>query len=142
MTNTIPRTMHIGHKIKRIRELKGMKQEELAIELGISHQAISKMEQSEDVEDDKLLKVASVLGVTVETIKNFDEDAALGASYFFSPHFQDNATAVLNNFNPLDKLLEVLNENKRLYERMLEIERSKTALLEKLLQEEKEHNRS
>jgi transcriptional regulator with XRE-family HTH domain len=43
-------TLHIGRKISKIRELKGMKQETLALELGISQQAVSKMEQSADVD--------------------------------------------------------------------------------------------
>ncbi|MCX2432687.1 helix-turn-helix transcriptional regulator [Pedobacter sp. GR22-10] len=37
-------TPHIGRKISRIRESHGMKQEALAIELGISQQAVSKLE--------------------------------------------------------------------------------------------------
>ena len=56
-------TMHIGRKISRIRELRGMKQETLAQELGVSQQAVSKLEQSEAVDDDKLQLVAEKLGV-------------------------------------------------------------------------------
>ena len=47
-------TPHIGRKISRIRESRGMKQEALAIELGISQQAVSKLEQSEQIEDSTL----------------------------------------------------------------------------------------
>lgn len=42
--------IHIGRKIGRIRELRGMKQEAIAEALGISQQAISKLENSETVE--------------------------------------------------------------------------------------------
>src|ERR1700712_2022080 len=63
--------LHIGRKISRIRELRGMKQEALALELGISQQAVSKIEQSADVEDEALTKIASILGVSIEAIKNF-----------------------------------------------------------------------
>jgi transcriptional regulator with XRE-family HTH domain len=62
-------TLHIGRKISKIRELRGMKQEALAAELGISQQAISKIEQSAEVEDSALEKIAVVLGVTAEAIK-------------------------------------------------------------------------
>ncbi len=41
-----------------------MKQGTLAEELGISHQAVSKIEQSEKIEEEKLEKIAKVLGVT------------------------------------------------------------------------------
>jgi transcriptional regulator with XRE-family HTH domain len=42
-------TLHIGRKISKIRELRGMKQEYLAAELGISQQMVSKIEQSGDI---------------------------------------------------------------------------------------------
>ncbi|SDF42286.1 Helix-turn-helix [Cellulophaga baltica] len=41
-----------------------MKQATLAEELGISQQAVSKIEQSEKIEEEKLEKIAKVLGVT------------------------------------------------------------------------------
>ena len=125
--------MHTGTKVKRIREFRGLKQEALAVKLGISHQAVSKIEQSEEIEDDKLASIAEALGVTVDTIKNFDENAVLGVSNFFNPHFEGNSTAVHNSFNPLEKLMELVDENRNLYERMLETERSKVKLLEDLL---------
>ena len=40
-----------------------------------------------------------------------------------------------NNFNPLEKWLEALEENKRLYEALLKSEREKVAMLEELLRE-------
>lgn len=46
-----------------------MKQEDLAAELGISQQAVSKIEQSPEVEDEALNKIASALGITSEAIK-------------------------------------------------------------------------
>jgi transcriptional regulator with XRE-family HTH domain len=53
-TETQSREMHLGRKISRIRELRGMKQETLAAALGVSQQAISKLEQSEYIDDEKL----------------------------------------------------------------------------------------
>lgn len=115
-------TLHIGRKISRIRELRGMKQEALATELGISQQAISKIEQSAEVEEDALSKIAVALGVTVEAIKNFSDEAAL--NYFNT--FNDNSTGAFNNFNctfnPIDKVVE-------LYERLLASEREKVEIL-------------
>jgi len=52
---------HIGRKISRIRELRGMKQETLAEELGISQQAVSNIENSEKVDDVKLEEIAWIL---------------------------------------------------------------------------------
>jgi len=131
--STATKTSHIGRKISRIRELRGMKQEALAAELGISQQSVSSLEQSEHIEDEKLEKVAKVLGVSKEAIENFSEE---GIFNYFS-NFYDNSTGqVYNNnctFNPLDKLLESVEENKKLYERLLKAEKEKIAYLEKLL---------
>ena len=60
---------HIGRKISRIRELKDMKQEALAQALGTNQQAISAMENSETIDDEKLAEVAKALGVSAEAIK-------------------------------------------------------------------------
>jgi transcriptional regulator with XRE-family HTH domain len=64
-TNT---TNHIGRKISRIRELRGMKQEALAFELGISQQAVSNMERNAEIEANLLIQVAEALGVTPQAI--------------------------------------------------------------------------
>ncbi|WP_131539691.1 helix-turn-helix domain-containing protein [Pedobacter nototheniae] len=113
---------HIGRKISRIREIRGIKQDALAIELGVSQQTISKIEQSEEVEDSTLEKIAKVLGVSVEAIKNFSEEVLI----FHIQNMHDNSTAYAYNFqctyNPLDKVVE-------LYERLLASEREKIELL-------------
>lgn len=124
---------HIGRKISRIRELKDMKQEALAQALGTNQQAISIIENSETVDEEKLIQVAKALGVSVEAIKNFSEEAVF--NYFNSfNNFNDNSS--LNSqctFNPLDKLMESVDENKKLYERLLQAEKDKIEYLEKLL---------
>ena len=126
------KTIHIGRKIGRIRELRGIKQEFLASELGVSQQSIFRIEQSETVEEDKLQQIAQVLGVTAEAIKNFSEEAVIN---IISSTLHDNAGSVNNNctlnFNPMDKLLEVIEENKKLYERLLQAEKEKIELLKK-----------
>ena len=134
-TNT---TNHIGRKISRIRELRGMKQEALAFELGVSQQAVSNMERSAEIEASLLTQVAEALGVTPEAIENFDEDKVLN---IINNTFTSHDTSTLNainlhpTFNPLDKLIEAYEENKRLYERLLETEKSKMEYLERLLKD-------
>lgn len=126
---------HIGRKISRIRELRNMKQEALAQAMGTNQQAISILENSEIVEDEKLAEVAKALGVTVEAIKNFSEEGVI--TYFNT--FNDNAVnnGTVGNyhctFNPLDKLVEAYEENKKLYERLVQSEKDKVTYLEKLL---------
>ena len=125
---------HIGRKISRIRELRGMKQETLAEELGISQQSISHIEQSETLEDDKLEKVAKALGVTKEGIENFSEEAIFNIiGNTVTNHDNSSLFAYQPTFNPLDKLLEAYEENKNLYERLIKVEQEKISYLEKLV---------
>jgi len=135
--STATKPNHIGRKIGRIRELRGMKQEALAMELGISQQSVSLMEQSETIEEDKLENVAKVLGVTREAIENFSEELAINYFNTFNDNSFSNSQGTFhpNNctFNPLDKLVEAYEENKKLYERLLAAEKEKVSYLEKLL---------
>ena len=121
-------TLHIGKKISRIRELRGMKQESLAAELGISQQAVSKIEQSAEVEEDALERIAKVLGVTAEAVKNFSEEAVFN---IIGNTYHDNS-ASLNyqcSFNPIDKIVQLYDEKTVLLERLLQSEREKNDLL-------------
>ena len=115
METTAPKT-HLGRKIGRIRELRGIKQEALAHELGLSQQTVSRMEASEHVDEETLQKVAAVLGVTPEAIRRFSEEAVFNNIN----NFHDNS--VQNVFNPIEKIVE-------LYERLLQSEREKVELL-------------
>ncbi|ADF53109.1 MAG: XRE family transcriptional regulator [Zunongwangia sp.] len=134
--STATKTSHIGRKISRIRELRGMKQEALAAELGISQQSVSSLEQSEHIEDEKLEKVAKVLGVSKEAIENFSEEAIFnniqnnyeGSTINAGPTVHHQCT-----FNPLDRLVQAYEEKEKLYERLLKAEKEKVAYLEKLL---------
>lgn len=123
--------LHIGRKISRIRELRGMKQEALALELGISQQAVSKIEQSAEVEDDALNKIASVLGVSAEAIKNYSDEAVIYniQNNYEGSHNQGANVGHQFNFNPIEKLVELFEENKSLYERLLASEKEKVELL-------------
>ncbi|MRX38056.1 helix-turn-helix domain-containing protein [Flavobacterium sp. LC2016-23] len=125
--STATRPNHIGRKISRIRELRDMKQEALAQALGTNQQAVSIIENSETIDEDKLIEVAKALGVTAEAIKNFSEEAVLniiGNTYHDSNVVNGNAYSC--NFNPLDKVVE-------LYERLVQAEKEKLEYVEKLL---------
>jgi len=131
--STLTKPNHIGRKISRIRELRDMKQEALAQALGTNQQAVSAIENSETIDEAKLIEVAKALGVTVEAIKNFSEEGMI--NYFNTFNDSDNNFNHYNTctFNPLDKLMETVQENKNLYERLLQSEKEKIEYLEKLL---------
>ncbi|SCY16376.1 DNA-binding transcriptional regulator, XRE-family HTH domain [Flavobacterium anhuiense] len=132
--STLSKPSHIGRKISRIRELRDMKQEVLAQALGTNQQAISILENSETIDDEKLNSIAKALGVSVEAIKNFSEESVI--NYFNT--FTDQSAGTFNNnctFNPLDKLIEAYEENKKLYERLIQAEKDKVEYLEKILKD-------
>ena len=87
----------------------------------------------EALDRDILEKVAKALKVSAEAIKSFSEETAINV---ISSTFNDNSSIVNNNpiFNPLDKLMEALEENKKLYSALLKEKDEKIALLEKMIE--------
>ena len=136
------KTIHQGRNVKRFREMLGIKQEALASALGDdwNQKNISLLEQKEVIEPELLEQVAKVLKVPTEAIKNFDEETAInniqnnydGAIIHSGPNINYKCT-----INPMEKWLEALEENKKLYERLLKEKEEKIALLEKVLQQSK-----
>lgn len=118
------RKIHIGRNVQRIREMKGLKQDALAQRLGITQQAVSNMEQSESIDDERLDLIAEILEVTREYIKSFREEAV------FNNNAYDHSTIfnyVEQYLNPVEKIVE-------LYERLLS---EKDATIEMLKKNQK-----
>ena len=97
---------------------------------------VSQLEAKEKIEADILEQVAKILKVSPDAIQRFNEEAAIN---IISSTFHDSASGVNYQcemtFNPLDKLIEAYEENKKLYERLIEAEKEKVAYLEKLVTE-------
>ena len=136
-TEATQRPAHEGRNVKRIHEILGIKQEALALDLGLSQQAISALEQKEALDKEMLEKVAMALKVSPEAIKSFNEEAAVN---IVANTFNSNDNSTLNavsyqcTFNPLEKLMEALDENKKLYERLLQLEKDKVTMLERMIE--------
>ncbi|TDE42227.1 XRE family transcriptional regulator [Flavobacterium rhamnosiphilum] len=124
--NTTTKPKHIGRNISRIRELRGMKQEALAIAIGVSQQTVSNMEGSETIEDALLEKISTALNVSPEGIRQFSEETVFNIINNTFTDSSSNNNNYLCSINPLDKILE-------LYERLLQAEKEKMEYLEKLL---------
>ena len=136
MDTSTGKTIHEGRNVKRFREMLGIKQEALAVALGDdwNQKKISLLEAKDKIESGILDEVAKALKVPVEAIQNFDEDQAVN---IISNTFNDQSNGYnyypTFNINPIEKWMEAMEENKKLYERLLQAEREKVALLEKLL---------
>jgi hypothetical protein len=82
------------------------------------------------VDGEALNRIAGILGVTGEAIKAFTEDSIFN---YFNTFYDNSGAGAWSshgtfNFNPIDKLIEVFEENKKLYERLLSSEREKVEL--------------
>ncbi len=99
---------HIGRKIEKVRVLRGFTQTELGERLGgISKQAISKLEQTEVIDDNRIEEVAQALGVTPSGLKKFNEESVLYATANFyegSHSVNTNINTIIND--PVDKIIE------------------------------------
>ena len=110
--------MHIGRNISKIRELLGIKQEALALNLKISQQTISKIEQTARIRDTTIERIADALGVKTSTIINYSEDAILD-------FLHDKITINESCIDKLPETHQLLTKIIELYERLILAEREK-----------------
>ncbi|WP_343608402.1 helix-turn-helix transcriptional regulator [Chryseobacterium oranimense] len=130
--------IHQGRNIKRFREMLGIKQEALALDLGEdwNQKKISLLEQKETIEDQLLEKISGVLKIPVEAFQNFDEEQAVN---IIANTFSLDNGSIFNAhntnpiFNPIEQVLKLHEEKIALYERMLKEKDEMMSRLEKLL---------
>ena len=122
--------IHQGRNVKRFREMLGLKQEALALELGSewNQKRVSLLEAKETIEPELLSEVAKALKVPEEAIKNFDEEKAI---YNIQNNYDNAAHNINYNFNPIEKIVQLYDEKIALLERLLASEKEKTELLKK-----------
>ena len=137
-TENDKKSVHHGKNVKLFRETKGIKQEEIAMELEISQQAVSQLEKRRELDDETIAVYAKVVGIDEYFIRNMvDESLLEGSTYFYDHSSQIKSTQVNTQnltFNPLDKLVEVYSEKDKLYERMILEKEKVNNYLEKALE--------
>ena len=122
---------HVGRNLQRIRVYLGMKQEALAADLGVNQQVISKIEKQEEIEEGFLKRIAEVLGISEEVIKDFDVEKTIfniNHHNYKDANISEGATtyAIVQQITPLEKIVE-------LYERLLKSEQDKIEILKKYM---------
>ncbi|RNC64421.1 helix-turn-helix domain-containing protein [Proteiniphilum sp. X52] len=126
---------HLGYNVKRLREILGVKQEDLAERLHLTQQSVSKLENKEELDNEMLEKIANAMNIPSDAIKNFTDE---GTVHIVSNTFSGHYSALYNNAtinNPIEKIVQLYDEKVGLYERMLQSEKEKVALLEELLRD-------
>jgi transcriptional regulator with XRE-family HTH domain len=134
------KTIHHGRNVKRFRELLGIKQEGLAYQLGDdwNQKKISALEQKEVIDDPLLEQIAKLLKVPAEAIKNFDEETAIfniqnnyEGSNASASHINTNNNHCTINY--ADRWIEAIDKIETLFERLVQVEKEKNELLQKML---------
>ncbi|WP_257669102.1 helix-turn-helix domain-containing protein [Parapedobacter tibetensis] len=130
MNTTAP---HFGRRIAFLRGLYRMTQGQLGEQSGFKQQEVSDFEGKPELADEVLMRLLGPLGITIERFKEMDE-GAFGSTVY---HVHDQAQAFgpfnTNNFNPIEKVVELAGKNEELYERLLEAEKEKNVYLQRLL---------
>lgn len=116
-----------GANVRRWREWRGINQDVLAEQIGVSQTTLSSYEKKEKLDLEILEKIAKALDIPVEAITEINNENPIN---IFSGTWNDNAFAsgtIYNpSFNPIDRVAE-------LYERMLKEKDSVIELLKEVL---------
>ncbi|WP_157977262.1 helix-turn-helix domain-containing protein [Taibaiella helva] len=135
MTSKLYKTSTIGRKIEAVRKIREVSQETLASRLGMTRQNLFKLEQNGNIDETQLGQIADALGVSVDTIKNYDDDAVI--NYIQNNYNNTQAPNIFGDHahvNSTEMWMQMIQENKDLYERLLKSEQEKIILLERMLQ--------
>ena len=140
------KNVHQGANVRILRNIMGVKQSSLAEMLGTTQQKVSRIESQRVIEKDTLLQIANILNVSPKIIEELDENPlsiVIENNNFETGYGSISNTAIIQNDqnnentinNPLDKIMELNKQTTDLFERMLAVEKEKSALLEQLLKE-------
>ncbi len=89
--------MKFGHKIKKIRHLRGLKQEDVAARLHITVNAYIKIEEGDKQIDVKMLELlGQILSIPVEEIREFDDKNTYAQTL---NDYKNNRGCIINNYN-------------------------------------------
>jgi transcriptional regulator with XRE-family HTH domain len=107
--------MDKGYKIKLLREKNKISQKEVAMKLGITQSAYSKMEACESkISIENCVKISEIIGITVSDILNFEEKFKLVDKNELAPQHNliQEIEALKNDNRILLQLLDKLSSEK------------------------------
>lgn len=116
---------HEGRNLKRIREILGVKQEVLALQMGKdwNQQKISLLERKQVINPQMLARVSKQLGITPDAVKHFSEEVAneiiTNVLTGCQPVITSVSTAPDGTYNAFEKIVQLYEQRIALYERML-----------------------
>ncbi|HFA50980.1 MAG TPA: XRE family transcriptional regulator [Bacteroidetes bacterium] len=94
----------IARNIKKMRDIRGYDQHHMAEQLGVAQNTYSRIEKGEStLTEDRLLKIADILGTTISAIKGFDEKVV-----FNIQHQQGHSIGHIYIYNAVDEIIKAL----------------------------------
>lgn len=133
-----------GANIRTLRQILGLKQETVAKGMGMTQQALSRLEQSPVIKEPTLTKIAEILNVSPKIIQEMENHptSIVIENNTFQPGSSNTGIVERDNndnrtIHPMEKVIELSKENASLFERLLAIEKEKITYLEQLLKEKK-----
>lgn len=129
MEVTAAKKSNHGPNVRRWREWRGINQDVLAEQVGISQGTLSIYENKEKLEPEVIAKIAKALDIPTEAITEVNEGTCIN---IFSGTWNDNSlgNCVNQYVNSLDKVVE-------LYERLLKSEQEKVTILQEIVKDKK-----
>ncbi len=121
----------IGHSLRKIREIKGLKQETVAKKLGLTTNGYGKIERGEStIHLERLNQIAEVFGVSANDILHFDENIIYNISNMnnSAPH------GTVNNFSLSEEERKIFNMQ---ISAMSDLIEKQNTLIEQLLSKNK-----
>lgn len=113
-----------------------LKQDALAAELGFTQQKMSDLENKKMFKDEEIEAIAKAIQLPAQAIKYCDDQTLrdiLVGSFGEINAWQPKSNCTIQPLLPLlDKYLAALEENKKLYERLLSSEQEKVAIMKKV----------
>jgi len=91
--------------------------------MGVTKQAVSKLEQTENVDDERLEKVAIALGVSVEGLKKFDVGQVLYHTNNFYEKVEPTNGAMVGTVRIENNHQFSIEQATKLFEELLRMER-------------------
>jgi len=117
--------MNVIDNIRTIRKHKGFSHEAMAISLGISQAAYTKIEQGDTkLTIDRLQKIAEILDVKLGDLLEFEPQ-----SFHQEIHNNNSVTAISHQ-----KVENLYQENREIYEKLIAAKEKQIVLLEKMLE--------
>jgi len=119
--------MNVIENIKTIRKNKGISHEAMAINLGISQTAYTKIEREETkLTVERLQKIAEILDVKLGELLEFEPQ-----SFHQEIHNNESVTAISHQ-----KVENLYQENREVYEKLIAAKDEQISLLKNLLEKE------